>query len=248
MASAWTARTGADLAVLTADLPSPAPSRSPARRPGRPSPPRRRGQDLPGRHGPAVADLAASPGPTIPGPSGRCSAGASGSPATVRGRGLTPVDAADDVLRTDRPGWHRRRGSTTRFRAAAYRGAMDGIRLVASDLDGTLLLPDETVSERTRAGPGLGQGGRHHGGAGERPPAPQPRPDRRADRGRGHRHLRQRRRWSGTWTPGPWSTPPRWPRSWPPGWSTPCATPSRGCCSRSSWRAGSAASRAGPRT
>ena len=27
---------------------------------------------------------------------------------------------------------------------------MDGIRLVASDLDGTLLLPDETVSERTR--------------------------------------------------------------------------------------------------
>ena len=32
-----------------------------------------------------------------------------------------------------------------------YRGAMDGIRLVASDLDGTLLLPDETVSERTRA-------------------------------------------------------------------------------------------------
>ena len=31
-----------------------------------------------------------------------------------------------------------------------YRGAMDGIRLVASDLDGTLLLPDETVSERTR--------------------------------------------------------------------------------------------------
>jgi len=34
MASAWTARTGADLAVLTADLPSPAPSRSrPADRP-----------------------------------------------------------------------------------------------------------------------------------------------------------------------------------------------------------------------
>jgi Cof subfamily protein (haloacid dehalogenase superfamily) len=32
-----------------------------------------------------------------------------------------------------------------------YRGAMDGVRLVASDLDGTLLLPDETVSERTRA-------------------------------------------------------------------------------------------------
>ena len=28
---------------------------------------------------------------------------------------------------------------------------MDGVRLVASDLDGTLLLPDETVSERTRA-------------------------------------------------------------------------------------------------
>ncbi|HYN18155.1 MAG TPA: HAD hydrolase family protein, partial [Actinomycetes bacterium] len=28
---------------------------------------------------------------------------------------------------------------------------MRGIRLVASDLDGTLLLPDETVSERTRA-------------------------------------------------------------------------------------------------
>jgi HAD superfamily hydrolase (TIGR01484 family) len=28
---------------------------------------------------------------------------------------------------------------------------MDGIRLVASDLDGTLLLPDETVSDRTRA-------------------------------------------------------------------------------------------------
>ncbi len=28
---------------------------------------------------------------------------------------------------------------------------MDGIKLVASDLDGTLLLPDETVSERTRA-------------------------------------------------------------------------------------------------
>ena len=35
--------------------------------------------------------------------------------------------------------------------ARRYRGAMDGIRLVASDLDGTLLLPDETVSERTRA-------------------------------------------------------------------------------------------------
>ena len=32
-----------------------------------------------------------------------------------------------------------------------YRGGMDGIRLVASDLDGTLLRPDETVSERTRA-------------------------------------------------------------------------------------------------
>ena len=47
---------------------------------------------------------------------------------------------------------------------------MDGIRLVASDLDGTLLLPDETVSERTRAA-GRGQGGRHHGGAGGgRPP------------------------------------------------------------------------------
>ena len=28
---------------------------------------------------------------------------------------------------------------------------MRGIRLVASDLDGTLLLPDETISERTRA-------------------------------------------------------------------------------------------------
>ena len=28
---------------------------------------------------------------------------------------------------------------------------MDGIRLVASDLDGTLLLPDESVSDRTRA-------------------------------------------------------------------------------------------------
>ena len=35
--------------------------------------------------------------------------------------------------------------------ARRYRGAVDGIRLVASDLDGTLLLPDETVSERTRA-------------------------------------------------------------------------------------------------
>jgi Cof subfamily protein (haloacid dehalogenase superfamily) len=35
--------------------------------------------------------------------------------------------------------------------ARRYRGVMDGIRLVASDLDGTLLLPDETVSERTRA-------------------------------------------------------------------------------------------------
>jgi len=33
MASAWTARTGADLAVLTADLPSPAPPVSPARLP-----------------------------------------------------------------------------------------------------------------------------------------------------------------------------------------------------------------------
>ena len=33
MASAWTARTGADLAVLTADLPSPSPSLRPARRP-----------------------------------------------------------------------------------------------------------------------------------------------------------------------------------------------------------------------
>jgi Cof subfamily protein (haloacid dehalogenase superfamily) len=32
-----------------------------------------------------------------------------------------------------------------------YRGGVDGIRLVASDLDGTLLRPDETVSERTRA-------------------------------------------------------------------------------------------------
>jgi Cof subfamily protein (haloacid dehalogenase superfamily) len=32
-----------------------------------------------------------------------------------------------------------------------YREGMDGIRLVASDLDGTLLLPDETVSQRTRA-------------------------------------------------------------------------------------------------
>jgi Cof subfamily protein (haloacid dehalogenase superfamily) len=32
-----------------------------------------------------------------------------------------------------------------------YREGMDGIRLVASDLDGTLLLPDETVSDRTRA-------------------------------------------------------------------------------------------------
>ena len=37
MASAWTARTGADLAVLVKDLPSPAPSRAPDRRPsGRP--------------------------------------------------------------------------------------------------------------------------------------------------------------------------------------------------------------------
>ncbi|HET8789103.1 MAG TPA: HAD family hydrolase, partial [Actinomycetes bacterium] len=27
---------------------------------------------------------------------------------------------------------------------------MDGVRLVASDLDGTLLRPDETVSERTQ--------------------------------------------------------------------------------------------------
>jgi Domain of unknown function (DUF1707)/2TM domain len=37
MASAWTARTGADLAVLVRDLPSPAPSRVPDRRPtGRP--------------------------------------------------------------------------------------------------------------------------------------------------------------------------------------------------------------------
>jgi Cof subfamily protein (haloacid dehalogenase superfamily) len=34
---------------------------------------------------------------------------------------------------------------------ARYRGGMDGIRLVASDLDGTLLRPDETVSERTRS-------------------------------------------------------------------------------------------------
>src|SRR5512132_2652561 len=32
-----------------------------------------------------------------------------------------------------------------------YRGHMDEVRLVASDLDGTLLLPDETVSDRTRA-------------------------------------------------------------------------------------------------
>ena len=32
-----------------------------------------------------------------------------------------------------------------------YRECMGGIRLVASDLDGTLLRPDETVSERTRA-------------------------------------------------------------------------------------------------
>ena len=31
MASAWTARTGGELAVLTADLPSPGPARSPAR-------------------------------------------------------------------------------------------------------------------------------------------------------------------------------------------------------------------------
>ena len=37
MASAWTARTGADLALLVQDLPSPAPSRAPDRRPtGRP--------------------------------------------------------------------------------------------------------------------------------------------------------------------------------------------------------------------
>ncbi|HET9291130.1 MAG TPA: HAD hydrolase family protein, partial [Actinomycetes bacterium] len=28
---------------------------------------------------------------------------------------------------------------------------MDGVRLVASDLDGTLLVPEQTVSERTRA-------------------------------------------------------------------------------------------------
>ena len=37
MASAWTARTGADLALLVQDLPAPAPSRAPDRRPtGRP--------------------------------------------------------------------------------------------------------------------------------------------------------------------------------------------------------------------
>jgi hypothetical protein len=35
MASAWTARTGADLAVLVEDLPSPRPPRSPARPPAR---------------------------------------------------------------------------------------------------------------------------------------------------------------------------------------------------------------------
>jgi Cof subfamily protein (haloacid dehalogenase superfamily) len=32
-----------------------------------------------------------------------------------------------------------------------YRGGVDEIRLLASDLDGTLLRPDETVSDRTRA-------------------------------------------------------------------------------------------------
>jgi Cof subfamily protein (haloacid dehalogenase superfamily) len=31
-----------------------------------------------------------------------------------------------------------------------YRGGMDEVRLVASDLDGTLLRPDETISDRTR--------------------------------------------------------------------------------------------------
>lgn len=35
MASAWTARTGADLAALVGDLPSPRPPRSPARPPAR---------------------------------------------------------------------------------------------------------------------------------------------------------------------------------------------------------------------
>ena len=58
MASAWTARTGADLA------PGPGPPGAGAvpgagPPPGRPPPPRPPGQDLPGRHGPAVADLAA---------------------------------------------------------------------------------------------------------------------------------------------------------------------------------------------
>src|SRR4030095_13912343 len=73
-----------------------------------------------------------------PGPAGRWSGGGSRRQAGPDTSARTVQDSTD--ARRDRPGSGHR-----------SRGAMDGVRLVASDLDGPLLLPDETVSERTRA-------------------------------------------------------------------------------------------------
>src|SRR5207249_4561075 len=66
-------------------------------------------------------------------------------PATARRSApcAPPSNSGPRVRRAARPGELDRRHR--------YRGGMDRTRLVASDLDGTLLRPDEMVSDRTRA-------------------------------------------------------------------------------------------------
>ena len=67
------------------------------------------------------------------------------------------------------------------------------VRLIASDIDGTILRSDNTISRPHRRRPHRRRGGGHPRGAVQRPAAPVDEADRRGHRPPRPRHLRQRR-------------------------------------------------------
>ena len=240
------------------------PARRRRRPDGRPPGPDGRSTTGPTGSGPTTCSRPASSGWPLWRAAAAAAAGPSGADAAGRPAGgarRRPRHAAGTVhrgrvrrrrcrRRRSRPGrrpgcWRR---PWTPCSAYGCRTCAAAARLVATDLDGTLLRSDGTVSARTQRALHDGGRGRHERGAGDRPPAAVPRPAGRGCCRRPRGHLRQRGDDLRPGQPARWARcgalpPPRPRAGWSPRWPRRPASGSPSRPGRGGVRAGLRAGR-----